>query len=226
MRSITSHVAVGAVALAVGAAGTAGAAKLITGKQIKDGSIETRDLSKKARAALKGATGKTGAAGAPGAAGAVGPAGPAGPAGPNGSVGANGAAGQPGQSGSSAPSLQFGRVSVNNNDTPAFSTLGGDPIGSEVGAQTAVPPGVPLVARDLVVRVPTAPGAGNSIKFAFRKALTDTALTCTISGAATSCQPPADTTVALTDGDLVNLRVDPSSNPPDMVASYSLRIVF
>jgi hypothetical protein len=48
------------------------ASKLITGKQIKNGSIGTTDLSKKARKALKGKTGKTGPAGAQGLQGAKG----------------------------------------------------------------------------------------------------------------------------------------------------------
>ena len=51
------------------------AGKLITGKQIKDGSIGTKDLSKKAQTALKGQ---------------VGPAGPAGSTGPQGVPGAKG----------------------------------------------------------------------------------------------------------------------------------------
>ena len=42
------------------------ASKLITGKQIKNGSIGTTDLSKKARKALAGKRGKTGLAGAQG----------------------------------------------------------------------------------------------------------------------------------------------------------------
>ncbi len=51
-------VALNGPAMATDAARQAG--KLITGKQIKDGSIETKDLSKKARTALKGKTGATG----------------------------------------------------------------------------------------------------------------------------------------------------------------------
>jgi hypothetical protein len=60
--------------LVVATAGTATAAKLITGKQIKDGSISAKDLSKAVRAQLA----KTGAAGAPGAQGPAGAKGEAG----------------------------------------------------------------------------------------------------------------------------------------------------
>ena len=73
------------VGLAVASAGTATAAKLITGKQIKDGSIGTADLAKSVRQKLaqKGATGATGSPGAPG----VGFPGPAGAKGDKGEPG-------------------------------------------------------------------------------------------------------------------------------------------
>src|SRR3954464_14635548 len=81
MKSLKSHLtpsgsmAVALVALLVAMSGSAVAASLITSKQIKDGTIQTKDLAKKARASLKGEPGR---AGVPGPAGAVGPAGPKG----------------------------------------------------------------------------------------------------------------------------------------------------
>ncbi len=67
--------------LLIATAGTAAAAKLITGKQIKDGSIASRDLSKSVRAQIAKAA-KPGPQGEPGAPGARGEAGPStGPAG-------------------------------------------------------------------------------------------------------------------------------------------------
>src|SRR3954470_10525714 len=86
MKSIKSHLTpsgsmvVAVVALLVALSGSAVAASLITSKQIKDGTIQTKDLAKTARASLKGK------------AGPAGPAGPVGPAGPNGDTGAAGAA--------------------------------------------------------------------------------------------------------------------------------------
>jgi hypothetical protein len=70
--------------LLIATAGTATAAKLITGKQIKDGSIGLKDLSKPVRAKLaehgaRGATGATGAQGPKGDPGAKGDTGPQGP---------------------------------------------------------------------------------------------------------------------------------------------------
>lgn len=64
--------------IAVAAAGGATAGKLITGKQIKNGTIGLKDLSKDVRKRIA----KTGSPGAAGAQGAQGPAGPKGDAGP------------------------------------------------------------------------------------------------------------------------------------------------
>lgn len=62
------------------------AGKLITSKQIKDGTIQTKDISAGARTALQGQQGPAGPAGPAGATGATGATGPAGPPGPAGSV--------------------------------------------------------------------------------------------------------------------------------------------
>src|SRR4051812_21882251 len=78
-------VALLALVLAMG--GTAAAASIITSKQIKDGTISTKDLSKKTISALKGKIGKTG------------PQGAQGPQGPQGAKGADGAAGAAGADG-------------------------------------------------------------------------------------------------------------------------------
>lgn len=99
-------VIVAALALIVSAGAGATASLMITGKQIKDGSVTTKDvknrslkvkdLSAKARNKLRGATGPAGPRGATGATGATGPAGPAGP---TGLQGLQGVPGLPGVSG-------------------------------------------------------------------------------------------------------------------------------
>jgi hypothetical protein len=80
--------------IAIGGVGTATAAKLITGSQIKDGTITNKDLSSTVnrsltKAGTPGATGAKGATGAQGPQGEQGPAGPAGPAGTAEYVGAH-----------------------------------------------------------------------------------------------------------------------------------------
>jgi Collagen triple helix repeat (20 copies) len=78
---------VAVLALLIATTGSAVAASLITGKQIKDGTIQKKDLSKSARAGLHGATGPAGAAG---------PQGPKGDSGPAGATGKDGAPGKDG----------------------------------------------------------------------------------------------------------------------------------
>src|SRR3954447_8388667 len=80
------------LALVMATTGSAVAASLITSKQIKDGTIQTKDISKKAQKALKGKAGATGAAGAAGAAGHTGPTGAQGHKGDKGDAGAPGTA--------------------------------------------------------------------------------------------------------------------------------------
>jgi hypothetical protein len=75
-----------ALGLAVATAGSATAAGLITGKQIKDGSIARKDLSSAVRTQLAQAR-RPGPAGATGQTGATGPAGDAGPRGHDGAPG-------------------------------------------------------------------------------------------------------------------------------------------
>ncbi|WP_210651056.1 hypothetical protein [Nocardioides sp. SYSU D00065] len=99
-------IAVAVIALVLSAGAGATASMLITGKQIKDGTITSRDvknrslkvkdLSTAAAAKLKGSTGPAGPAGPRGA---TGPAGPAGAAGAQGLPGIQGLAGLPGLSG-------------------------------------------------------------------------------------------------------------------------------
>ena len=82
-RRPSGSMLVAILALIMAMGGSAVAASLITSKQIKDGTIQTKDISKKARKALKGnrgARGLQGPAGAPGAKGDKGDKGDTGPA--------------------------------------------------------------------------------------------------------------------------------------------------
>jgi hypothetical protein len=105
LRSSTPIVLVTALVAVLGIGGTAYAAKLITGANIKDGSITAADLSKKTQSSFRGAAGAKGLTGGNGVAGATGPigaqgvAGSPGSAGPQGSSGATGASGTPGTNG-------------------------------------------------------------------------------------------------------------------------------
>jgi hypothetical protein len=96
-RLVGVLVAAPVLALAAVTAGSAGVQALITGSQIKDDTIESRDIkngtvrradiSAATLAVLRGATGQQGPAGPSGPQGARGEAGPPGPAGPQGAPG-------------------------------------------------------------------------------------------------------------------------------------------
>lgn len=85
------------VALVVGTTGAV-AASLITGQDVKNGSLAAKDLNKKLRKKIN-KSGTAGTAGAPGTAGATGPAGPQGPQGQQGPQGVAGADGENGDDG-------------------------------------------------------------------------------------------------------------------------------
>lgn len=93
-RRPSAGMVVALLALCVALSGTsygadvrAAASSLLTGAQIKDGSIGLRDLSPSARKSLKGARGLKGPTGSPGSSGAKGDAGPKGDTGAKGDVG-------------------------------------------------------------------------------------------------------------------------------------------
>ena len=125
------------IGMLVATAGTATAARLITGKQIKDGSISGKDLSRAVQAQLKkagvpgsqGAAGKDGAQGAPGASGARGDQGLKGDAGLQGLPGLNGVKGDKGDQGIQGITGDQGIQGVK-----------GDPGPSEVLEQTVITP--------------------------------------------------------------------------------------
>ena len=93
-----------ALFVALGGTGYSAVSKLapknsVGSAQVVNGSLQAGDLSKKARAALKGNRGPAGAPGAAGPQGATGPAGTNGTNGTNGAAGATGATGPAGAAG-------------------------------------------------------------------------------------------------------------------------------
>jgi hypothetical protein len=106
-RRPDSGLAVAIAALVVATSGSGVAASLITSKQIKDGTIQVRDLSNGARVSLKGQAGAHGEQGNAGPKGETGSPGPKGDTGPKGDEGDPGSQGDPGPQGDpGAPGLQ------------------------------------------------------------------------------------------------------------------------
>jgi Collagen triple helix repeat (20 copies) len=101
-KSIVTAVVVALVA----SVGTAGAATLITGKNVLDGSLTGKDVRNGTIAGAdlaKGVRDQLKRAGVPGPQGLTGPAGPVGPAGAKGDTGAPGATGAKGDTGAAGP---------------------------------------------------------------------------------------------------------------------------
>lgn len=132
MKSIRRHLTYGnimataAMFLALG--GTSYAAVMITGKQIKNGSIQVVDLSAAARSALKGAQGPTG------------PQGPQGFRGSNGDQGIQGLLGTPGTNGTPGTPGDDGIDGLNGAPIVAYASSTG-PVGVPQGAAS---PSIPL----------------------------------------------------------------------------------
>jgi hypothetical protein len=106
MRLFPSRTVVVAVvvSLLVGGIGSATAARLITGDQIKNGSIHFGDLSSKARKKLRGKKGRAGSRGA------------------RGTQGAQGAKGNTGSTGAAGAAVAYARVLANGTTEAANSS--------------------------------------------------------------------------------------------------------
>lgn len=206
---------VAGLALAVGTAGTVAADQLIKSGDIKDHSIQIKDLSKATVKKLRGKTGPSG------------PQGPAGPLGVAGTNGAEGVDGSPGQAGSSGPGLVAIAGNVTNATTTYTSLAGGsfvDPNG-ETGAQTPMPPGATLTARDLAVKLRPAAGVAAGTVTVQLVVNGSIRLTCGPIGVGQTSCSTAQTTL-LAPGDLVNLRTVATGNANILGALYVFRIVF
>jgi hypothetical protein len=173
-RGVASRTLVLGAVIAGTAAASAGAATLITGAQVRDGSLtgadvrdrslRVRDLTLAARAALRGgagpqgATGAAGGRGATGRTGAIGATGPQGVAGPEGETGPQGPKGDPGDP-ASLSRLPWGVVGRNTIGSPAAYFRVG-PWGRASGYAATIPP--PLGDGSLGVHVEGVNGTASS----------------------------------------------------------------
>lgn len=130
MRSPSPSMAVAVIALLVGVSGAATATVLVTGRQIKDGTISRADLTPKLRASVD-------RAGPRGLVGATGPAGPA------------GAKGDTGAPGPSEAAVGF---------TGSGSLSGGTPGPNALVSGLSVPAGSYVIQANVVLTNPSAGG--------------------------------------------------------------------
>lgn len=173
--------------------------------------------------AQKGVRGVKGGAGARGPAGMAGPAGPAGPAGETGQRGSDGPQGPAGPQGPGAATILTARANAYVGVlTPAYAAVTGITTVTATEAQVeTLAPATPFTAKDLSVRVPAAPGAGNSLTVTLRANGVSTVLACTISGLATSCSDDANA-AAVGANSTIALQISSTG----VVASTSLLVGF
>ena len=203
VKRTVSHTAVAAAALATGAGGSAVAADLIDSKDVKNGSLQAKDLSKKARKALKGRRGRRGPVGRAGSMG------PRGATGPPGLRGANGAA---------AASPVFGSGSIPEVGGTYFLRLGGDGITTnEAEAQYPAPRAG--VLRNFRVHLSAPPATGRT--FSLRVNGQQTSLTCAVATDATTCSSTGPR--AVNRGDLLSVREDSPKAAP-AVATFTFEL--
>lgn len=176
----------------------------VTGTKVKNGSLTATDLSASARKALTGEAG---------------PAGPAGPKGDGGAAGAPGTNGTPGASGVAGPTIISGSMGFDVFSPPGSSSN----FGTEAGALVPVPAGSSYTAKSFIATAGTAPGGGKSITITLRINQADTAISCTISGAATSCEPPAGTAVVVPGGAKISMRTVTAGAPSGSLVAYAFR---
>jgi len=157
----------------------------------------------------QGPAGPQGLQGVPGVAGDTGPQGAQGPVGPQGLMGPQGLVGPQGPIGPQGPAgahrasgSGIGGNYANAGTGRFLVPWGNTTTGTEADGSIPMPSGT---AGKLVVSLTIAPGAGHSATVTIRKNGVNTSLSCTVSGASTTC---ADTTdiVAFSDGDLLSVQ--------------------
>jgi len=78
-----------------------------------------------------------------------------------------------------------------------------------------------FTAKKIQVKLATAPGSGKSREIILRlNNSTDTSLACTVSDTNTTCTTTADVTIA--DGDILNMKIVPTSTPAASIVYASL----
>src|SRR5207244_1743172 len=185
------------------------AATILSGSAVSAGGVAgatgpTGDTGAIGPTGLTGPTGPTGATGDTGATGATGPTGATGDTGPTGPTGATGPTGPTGPTGATGTN---------------FIMSGPQGIGNAGNTYNAPVPAI-MTLSHLYVTCDTAPGVGRSYTFTAKKGAT-TIATCTISGAATSCQG-AGTSTSFSAGDVLTWAQTSSGSPGSSTASVAL----
>ena len=160
-----------------------------------------------------------------------GPRGPQGEAGPRGEAGTPGAQGQPGaqgltgSKGSPAGSMQFGWVRQGDLPGPGAAIFLAPIGGSETNAGTvSASPNVPVVIRDLAVRMNSPPGLGASWEFQLQGPSAEDEISCeVVSAVATTCNTGNQTMTLPPNSSSFRLQVANQGGATPSFMSYAYR---
>ena len=120
------------------------------------------------------------------------PEGPQGPQGLQGVAGTNGKDGNPGSPGPPSANMLTGRINNIVTSGTSFIAPSGDSAADTTStALKMLSPNAPIVARDLAIKLETAPGGSFSRVFTLTDDGLSTPIECTIAGAATTCNSGA-----------------------------------
>lgn len=116
-----------------------------------------------------------------------------------------------------------GVVAASSDSAEEFMPLIGGPSGGQSGTDLFRQQLISSTGtfKSLIVSLNQAPGAGNSYTFAARKDGVDTAVTCTISDASTSCSDLTNS-FAVSPGERVSIGSIPSSTPAASTPTWSV----
>jgi hypothetical protein len=190
---------VGLLALCIALSGTAYAATLprnsVGGAQLKKNAVTSPKVKNASLLARDFRPGQL-PAGPAGPMGPAGATGPQGPEGPRGLEGPRGETGQPGPPGAATAGAWLATINAIGVNLGYFGLVNGESFAdSALDANRSLSPNVPLVVSHLRVLLTSAPGAGSSRRVSFRFNGAQSALACSISGAATTCSSDAEVTV-------------------------------
>jgi hypothetical protein len=178
-----------------------------------------------------GATGPTGPSGSNGSNGSTGATGPTGPTGPSGTNGTNGSTGPTGPTGPSAYSTIW--TGNSNNATVATNTTLYYPVIGTIATQstTDVAAGTrSLVAKagtvkNLYVVIGAAPGGTKTNSYTIMKNGVAAAVTCSITGAAVTCNDTANS-FSVVAGDELGIKIVTPAGGTIAKMSWGLEITF
>lgn len=222
VASLALLVAVGGVALA-SIPGPGGVINACSSR--RTGSLRVIDSTKRCsktreRTLTWNLQGPRGLQGSQGIQGPQGLQGQAGQDGQNGTNGTNGTDGTPGRdAASTVMGTTTSAISPLDPNNGSFFLMAPSGPGAPGGgpAQEQLSPNATIVARDLSVRVGTAPSANTALKFTLTDDLVDTPLTCTVNSGSQTCDS-GGTTATIAAGSRLSLKV---TNPGTVMSASS-----